>query len=184
MTESLPIAVIVYTGHAASDPVVAEFARRLQQRGLKVRGLRQEDGPAAPGRAPATTLIDLANGERHRISLDLGPGAASCKVDTSAVAAVSRVLRDALSDDPDLVIVSRFGTLEAEGRGFSAEMLALMEAGVPLLTVTAQKHLEAWRRFTGGAAAELPVEIGAIEAWFAGLPPRARAAAPRHGAAS
>ena len=184
MTQPWPIAAIVYTGHAASDPVVAEFARRLQERGLRIRGLRQEDGAAAPGRAPATTLIDLANGERHRISLDLGPGAASCKVDTTAVAAVSRVLRDALSDDPDLVIVSRFGTLEAEGRGFSAEMLALMEAGVPLLTVTAQKHLEAWRRFTGGAAAELPVEIGAIEAWFAGLPPRARAAAPRHGAAS
>lgn len=184
MTQTLPIAVIVYTGHAASDPVIAEFVRRLQQRGLRVRGLRQEDGPATPGRAPATTLIDLANGERHCISLDLGPGAASCKVDTAAVAAVSRVLREALRDDPDLVIVSRFGTLEAEGGGFSAEMLALMEAGVPLLTVTAQKHLEAWRRFTGGAGAELPVEIGAIESWFACLPPRTRAGAPRHGAAS
>jgi len=184
MTQTLPIAVIVYTGHAASDPVVAEFVRRLQQRGLSVRGLRQEDGPAVPGRPPATTLIDLASGERHRISLDLGPGAASCKVDTAAVAAVSRVLREALRDDPDLVIVSRFGTLEAEGGGFSAEMLALMEAGVPLLTVTAQKHLEAWRRFTGGAAAELPVELGAIESWFAHLPPRNRTSPPRRGAAS
>jgi len=184
MTESLPIAAIVYTGHAASDPVVAEFAGRLQQRGLKVRGLRQEDGPAVPGRAPATTLIDLANGDRHRISLDLGPGSTSCKVDTTAVAAVSRILREALRDDPDLVIVSRFGTLEAEGRGFAAEMLALMEAGVPLLTITATKHLEAWRRFTGGSAAELPVEIGAIEAWFAGLPRRTHEGASRHEAVS
>lgn len=177
MTQTLPIATIVYTGHAASDPVMAEFARRLQQRGLRVRGLRQEDGPAEPGRAPRTTLIDLANGERHCISLDLGPGSTSCKVDTAAVAACSRVLREAIKDDPDLVIVSRFGTLEAEGRGFAAEMLAVMEAGVPLLTVVAEKHLEAWRRFTGGAAVELPVEIGAIEAWFAGLAPRRQEAA-------
>ncbi len=48
-------------------------------------------------------------------------------------------------------------------------MLALMSENRPLLTVVNDDYLRDWRWFTGGAAAELPPSLPALEAWFAGV---------------
>ncbi|MCC6170458.1 MAG: DUF2478 domain-containing protein [Gammaproteobacteria bacterium] len=169
MTQVLPIAAVVYAGHGAVDGVVAEFARGLQRRGRQVRGLLQNDSPAGAGSMCGTVLVDLHSSERYRISQDLGSGSVSCRVDPGGLAIASIVLRRALAEDTDLVVVNRFGVLEATGGGFAAEMLALMEAERPLLAAVAEKHREHWLHFTGGAGVELPVEIQALESWFAGL---------------
>jgi hypothetical protein len=62
-------------------------------------------------------------------------------------------------------VCNRFGSLEAENGGFVAELLALMERGIPVLTVVAPRHLEAWQRFVG-VAPLLPPEPQAWGAWF------------------
>ncbi len=59
--------------------------------------------------------------------------------------------------------------MEAAGDGLAAEMLALMSGDIPVLTVVQQKHLAAWRHFTGGLAAELPAERPALDGWFRAL---------------
>lgn len=165
----LPIAAIVYTSHGAADPVLAEFARGLRARGRAVRGLLQEDSREPDG-TRRMTLVDLESGARFDISQKLGAGSSSSCVDPGGLAAASGVLRRALADGADLVIVSRFGEVEALGGGFAAEMLDLMGEGIPLLTAVGAKHAESWRKFTGGAAAELPADLEAVEKWFAQLP--------------
>lgn len=169
MTQALPIAAIVYTARGAADGPMRELARKLGERGLRVRGLVQQESHDGPGGARRMLLTDLESGERFDISQKLGAGAGSSCVDPGVLAGASAALRRALTEGADLVIVSRFGELEAAGGGFAAEMLELMGEGVPLLTAVSTRFLESWRRFTGGAGAELAPDVAALEAWFAGL---------------
>ncbi|MBS0613731.1 MAG: DUF2478 domain-containing protein [Proteobacteria bacterium] len=152
----------------ADGPMTA-LARKLRERGLRVRGLVQGQTHDGASGVRHLMLTDLESGERFDISQKLGSGAGSNCVDPGVLAATSGVLRRALADGTDLVIVSRFGELEAAGGGFAAEMLELMGEGVPLLTAVSIRFLEAWRRFTDSAGAELSPELEALEAWFAGL---------------
>ena len=48
------------------------------------------------------------------------------------------------------------------------ELLALMLAGIPLLTAVKLPYLDAWREFTGGMAVELPATSEALQQWWDG----------------
>ena len=168
-TRALPIAAIVYAVRGAADGPMADFACSLHERGRKVCGLIQEQTRDGPGGARRMMLTDLESGERFDISQKLGAGSGPGCVDPGVLAAASAALRRALAPDTDLVMVSRFGELEAAGGGFAAEMLELMGEGVPLLTAVGDKYLESWRCFTDGAGAELPANLESLEAWFESL---------------
>lgn len=169
MTQTLPIAAIVYSTRGAADAPMSALARKLRERGVRVRGLVQQESRDGPGGARRMMLTDLESGERFDISQKLGKATAPGCVDPGVLAGASAALRRALTEGADLVVVSRFGELEAAGGGFAAEMLELMGEGVPVLTAVSTRFLESWRRFTGGAGAELAPELAALEAWFAQL---------------
>ncbi len=163
---ALRVAAIVHDGSVDVDALLAAVVRAQRDGGRKVRGLLMTypDSDAAACAAPMV-LVDIVSGEPYRVSQALGSGSKACRADTQGFARASEVLRAALSERPDLVIVNRFGSLEAEGRGFTAELLELMAAGVPLLTAVASRHLDAWQRFTGGATL-LPASADAVQAWL------------------
>lgn len=155
-------------GSADVDALLAAVAHAQRQAGCRVRGLlmTHPDGPECAG---AMVLVDIETRDRYLVSQRLGAGSTSCRVDPQGFARASRVLRDALGQSPDLVISNRFGSLEAEGGGFHAELLELMAHGVPVLTVVAPPYLDAWQRFSGGAAV-LPAQAVAVSRWLAQLP--------------
>ncbi|MGB3881552.1 MAG: DUF2478 domain-containing protein [Diaphorobacter nitroreducens] len=150
----------------AADALLADFCRGLQGLGWRVGGLAQRRLPAEGGGKPRMQLVDLRTGQVFSISQDLGPLSRACSLDPGGVARASGVLRQALADRVQLVVTNRFGELESTGGGFAAEMAALADAGIPVLTVVAHRHLEAWRRFTGGMGYELPTRLSALQAWF------------------
>lgn len=162
---AVTIAAIVHNHKAAADAPLLEFVQRLQSQGLTVRGLV----PGPPGTLDdrgARTLLDLEQGTLYPIDHDPGKDPNACCLDPGALLVAGVVLRRVMESGADLVIVNRFGVLEAEGGGFSAEMLELMAKGYPLLTVVAPAHLDAWRKFTGGLATELSPDIDAMANWF------------------
>lgn len=163
------VAAIVNKAHGAADSVLAEFARHLSERGWRVRGVVQDNTVNDHRGTRQMALVDLHDGTRFVISQDLGPGSVSCSVDPAGIAAASIVLRRSLAEGADLVIANRFGEREAGGSGFATEMLALMSADIPLLTVVGERYLEDWRRFTGNTAKELAPQREALETWFADL---------------
>lgn len=165
---SPPMAAIVHGDTDGIDALLVRFIAELRQDGCCVRGLVQP--PRAPEQKKQMVLIDLDDENvRYDISQPLGEGACGCCLDPAGVAAASSVLRRALANGADLVVVNRFGTLEASGDGLAAEMLALMVDAIPLITVVNQRYLDAWRDFTGGVGAELPPRMEALRAWFTGL---------------
>jgi hypothetical protein len=111
-------------------------------------------------------LVDLHSRDEYLVSQPLGSGSTACRADVQGFASASQVLREALQAGPDLVISNRFGGLEAEGGGFAAELLQLMAQGVPVLTVVASRHLQAWQQFTGTGDV-LPADAAAVALWLA-----------------
>lgn len=163
---NLPLAAIVHDEPGIANRLLCDFAASTRARGWRVRGVVQD--PQVSQRPVChhhMELVDVELGERYVISQDLGSGSAACCLNPAGVTAASVVLRRALGENPDLVIANRFGVLEAEGSGFVAEIAAIAEAGIPLITAVARRHLQAWETFTGGWALSLPPQAEALEAW-------------------
>lgn len=182
--QSLPkIGVIVRPPDAGGTDSMEGFARILQGQGYLVRGLVQRNSPAPDACACTMTLVDLLNGQEFRISQDLGSGSVCCRIDTQAIADATSVLREAVEAETHLLIVNKFGKLEAQGRGMVDEMLAAAAKGIPLLTSVEAALLEHWRAFTGGIAEELGPGCGSLLRWWESVRPRgvARPAQQRRG---
>lgn len=165
---AMHIAALLHDGSTDMDALLADTVAQLRTRGLRVRGLLMEwpDGAAACG---AMVMRDIESGESYLVSQDLGPGATGCRADPAGFARAGGALRRALAETPppDLVVLNRFGSLEAEGQGMADELLALLAAEVPVLTVVSGKQAEAWERFSGGVP-RMPV--AALPDWLAALP--------------
>lgn len=168
-TAGLRAAAIEDDGTCDVDGLLAAIARQQQDAGRRVSGLVMvypEGDPAAPaGCARPMELVDLQTQQAYRVSQALGRDSTGCRADPQGFARASGVLRRALDEAPDLVISNRFGALEAEGGGFRAELLEILGRDLPLLTVVASRHLDAWQRFTGGTPV-LPAQAEAIAAWL------------------
>jgi len=162
-------AAVLHAGRNEGDEVLWRFCRHLQLAGWRVRGLLTSRGKDPQGRLPML-IRDVHAGDSFAISQSLGPGSQACSLDPGGLAQASTVLRRSLAESPDLVLVNRFGALEATGRGFAPEMLALMSEGIPLLTLVSPQYLADWQRFTGTQDAVLPCEHEALLAWAEALP--------------
>lgn len=160
------LAAIVQYNWGGADDLVAGFALSLIARGWCVRGLVQESIESTHG--CELVLVDLGQGEVFDISQHLGSGAMACCLDTGKLTEAGGVLRRIVEEGADLAVINRFSSLEAEGKGFAAELLAIAGQGIPLLTIVPQRHLTAWREFTGGMATELEPDIRLLERWFHG----------------
>lgn len=158
-------AAIDPAGRADIDALLFDFVARQRALGRCVLGLLMAPRDAAGGCRAQMWLTDVDNGDTYLVSQPLGAGSSGCAADPQGFARASRVLRDALQRQPDLVVCDRFGTLEAENGGFVDELGALLAAGVPVLTVVAAKHHGAWRRFIGEAP-WLPAEPEAWDRWL------------------
>lgn len=161
-------AAIRNDGSGDVDALLARVVAVESARGRRLRGLLMTFPDGRDSCQCAMELVDVATGDVYRVSQALGAGSDACRADTAGFARASDVLRRALAerDDLDLVICNRFGVLGSQGGGFVAELLELMAAGVPVLTVVSSRHLDAWERITGGATL-LAAEEGAIRAWIA-----------------
>jgi hypothetical protein len=152
MSACLPgAAAILDDGRSDIDTRLAAFAQQQYQSGVRVRGLCMQRRTAASGCKADRVLVDIATGDTYLVSQPLGQGSSACNSDPQGFARASQVLRDALSQAPDLVICNRFGGLESEGGGFAAELLDIMANGIPLLTVVSPARVSAWQRFSGQA---------------------------------
>lgn len=168
MAEAWPIAAIVHEERGQADVLIMQMVEQLRGAGHHVLGIVKEPASSNPGTCKEDMiLIDIERGDRYNISQDLGACSEGCTLDPSVVTEASVVLRRALAARPELIVVNRFGKLEMTGSGFHAEMIAIIEAGIPVITAVSTDHYAAWEEFTGGYATTLPPDAGAIAAWCA-----------------
>lgn len=162
---SLPLAALVHRDTQHDMELLLErVARTLQARGWCVGGLVHHESRYSNGKK-RMQLFDLRTDQTFELSQDLGGASEACNLNPMALGEASCVLRKALADRVDLVVINRFGAIEGAGSGFAQEFIALMEAGVPVLTAVAERHLDGWLRFTGGLHTALPPDEVVLTDW-------------------
>jgi hypothetical protein len=161
-----PIAVVQGAAGADIQHLLADFVLRWQGR-ARIVGLVEEPQEDVCGCAPGH-LRALTSGQRFPIFQDLGPGSKSCALDAVALVEACEQLRRDIAAGCDLVVISKFGKLEAERRsGLLPAFVDAMEAGVPVLTAVAPKFQQSWSEFAAPFFIAIPAERDAIDTWWA-----------------
>ena len=163
-------AAIVYDSGAKVDGLMSGFARELVEAGVDARGIVQLP-PDADGCGPGALmkLCDIATGEVLPLCQDLGPGAGSCCLDTSALASAAHRLSAAAGEPCEILFFSKFGKQEAAGGGMRAELACAISEGRIVLTAVKRSLLPAWGRFTGGQGTLLEPRLWVVRDWWADL---------------
>lgn len=157
------IAAIVGAESAIIQKLLAEAVLDWRRAGAKVCGL-VEEAHGLTGRSCSSGLLrNLETGNLFAMYLEEPPAHTSCHLDELGVvnACASVIDRVAVSD---LVVLSKFGKVEAVGSGLFEAFETAISLGKPLLTSVSPKHDYAWRRFAPDAVLIRP-DRASIEAW-------------------
>jgi nucleoside-triphosphatase THEP1 len=153
-------------GSQAARPILTAFANALAERGFSVAGVVQATQRDAQGRKVDMALVDVTTGQGRSFSQRLGQGSQSCTVDEQALCETAGALAQALHQGRDLVIFSKFGHLEVEGRGFRQEFAEALAAGIPVLCTVPPDVVGDWLAFTGGRGQVLAADPALLWRWW------------------
>jgi hypothetical protein len=159
------IAVVRGSSGADVQSVLQTFVERWRG-SARLAGLLAESHGLPDRACSAGFLRNIATGERFSIFEDLGPGSTECHLDgLGAVQAAASVERD-VAAGCDLVLLSKFGKLEAGGGGLFRAFKATLDAQIPLLTSVPLAFEEPWRKRIGRPFTVLSVDPDEIGAWW------------------
>ncbi len=134
----------------ADDPTIqalfADAASRWRAAGLNVVGLIAETHGLENRVCRAGYLRDVVSGKAYSIYVETPRAETSCHLDTDGVETACAELLKQIADC-DIVVLSKFGKLEAMGEGLAPAFKAAFAAGKPVLTTVSAKHRDAWRAF-------------------------------------
>jgi hypothetical protein len=148
--------------------LLAETARAWRARGLEVVGLVEEHSEGLRKACGGSILRDLSSGSKHRLYQDLGPQSTACCLDAAGVAEACQAVLDRIGS-ADLVILSKFGKLEAEGGGLMDAFVRAAEFEKPVLTSVAPAFGLSYLEFVGPLGGLYPAEQGAIDGWLTNI---------------
>lgn len=170
-----PTAAVSARSGIEADQAIDEVVHSLQQRGVRVVGLRQRVSNNGTSRC-GVELESISTGRLHRMTQSLGSGSISCNVDAEAMEQLALLLRDKLNDDVDLVVINRFGKRESEGAGFCSVIERAIELGIPVLTVVKEAWLDTWLDYGGEWVMTLPINSERILSWYGDVSGQSNAA--------
>jgi hypothetical protein len=164
-----PVMKKIAVVQGVSSSSVQDLFRSLVQRwqpAARIAGMIEEHHGLPDRKCSAGYLRSITNGVLYPIFQDLGPGAEACHLDgAGAITATAAVERD-IASGCDLVLLSKFGKLEAARQGLAQAFTASIDAGVPVLTSVSPAFEKAWSSFAAPLYVVLPADIGRIEAWW------------------
>ncbi len=150
-----PITAIVYGAGEEVDPLLCALAGRLAAGGVRIAGMVQH-APGPDGRRGCDMELHvLPGGERMIVSQDRGPGARGCRLDHGLLLDAIGLAEQALPG-ADLLILNRFGKVEADGGGGRDLIVAAVALGIPVVLAVPWRNIMAFRAFAG----ELAQEVG------------------------
>jgi len=160
----MPIAYVSLPGRGATDALIAAAVARLVPGGLRLAGTVQTDVPRPDRSLCDMELSVLPDGPVFRINQDRGEAARGCRLDGSALEEAVVVVAAALPG-AEVLIVNKFGKLEAQGRGYVPLIADAMARDLPVLIGVNGLNLPELLAFCGGLATALPADPAAIADW-------------------
>ncbi|PZQ18000.1 MAG: hypothetical protein DI565_04605 [Ancylobacter novellus] len=148
---------------------LAAFAKARAAEGLRVAGCVEEfsgsEGAGCAGRA----LRDVATGRRRLIGQELGSGSLACHLDAEGVTQACQDALEAIDRGCDLLILAKFGKLEAARSGLVDAFAAAVERHIPIVTSVAPQFADLWDVYSGGLATYAEPSRTVLESWWLGL---------------
>ena len=152
---------------SAMQTLLDEFAQRRASAGLRVAGVIEDSDCAHDGACKHFRVRDLLSGETISISQDLGRGSTACNLDPTALVRACGRIETAISEGADLVVLSKFGKLEASRSGLADAFRAAIEADIPVLTAVSPAAAEEWENFAAPLFQFVDASCEALEFWWA-----------------
>lgn len=158
------IGYLSLSGRGATDAAIVAVVDRLRLMGLALAGTVQTNLDRVKDHPCDMDLLALPQGPAFRISQELGTGARGCRLNSGLledlVMEVARHLTGA-----DVLIINKFGKLEAQGRGFVPLIAEALERGIPVIVGVNGLNLPAFLQFAEGEARDLGPNPQAIADW-------------------
>jgi nucleoside-triphosphatase THEP1 len=163
------IVAVIGSSNISKQDLLADFVQRRRRQGLRVAGIIEIAARTASGACGSLSVVDLATGERIAITQNLGSGSTACNLDPAGLAEACAAAQRAIEAGADLVVLSKFGKLEAGRGGLCGAFASAIDAELPIVTTVNPVMREDWTRFAGDLADDVVADAEALESWWNGL---------------
>ncbi|MEG3618800.1 DUF2478 domain-containing protein [Magnetovibrio sp. PR-2] len=168
-SEPVVVGVVYERGEPIRD-VMKGFVDSLQAQGLNVHGILQEqpgdiDVPAESCGVDAIDIntrdkVELVRPTQYELDNKI------CSLDLSRLAEAAQILRRAIAEGADIVVVEKFGKHEKDGGGISDDLMAVIAEPIPTVVSVPKNELKSWNAFTGGMDVQLTCDLQALQSWW------------------
>lgn len=159
------IAVIQGADSDSMQKLLAAAAEDWRAAGIRVAGVTAQAHGLPDRTCTAGILRNIRSGDHFSIHLGAPPPGTSCHLDAGGVDAACASVIDQIASS-DLVVLSKFGKLEAMRKGLFPAFAAAIAAGRPVVTTVSGKHRDAWEAFAPDAT-YLAASRPALSDWWA-----------------
>lgn len=164
MAGAAGICVVTGSESSAIQGFIAATAASLRAGGANVVGVIGEEHGLPDRTCGAGFLRDVASGARFSMYREVPEPGRTCHIDADGVeAACAAVLPQIAASD--LVVLNKFGKLEAAGQGLWPVLAEAVAADKPVLLAVSGRHADAFRAFAPDAAV-LPMDEAALGRWW------------------
>jgi len=164
----MTFAAAVYTPKTGNRETLHRFVESLKVEGINVAGILQKKLPMSEGDMSEVVAINIRTGKHLSLNRPTRESWENreCSLDTTVLVEATAILRRAITDGAELIVVEKFGDEEKKGGGLSDEIFNGIASGIPFLVAVPETNLDAWIERTGGAGAVLTFDESALWNWW------------------
>jgi hypothetical protein len=151
-----------FNGFLRESPTIAAVDGRRS--GRRPVGLIQV-GRSCQSQNPGLAVMVLPGADMVPLVADLPPCTAGCRLDARRLAGAAERVTGAIAGGSDLVIINRFGRVEAGGGGLADLITCAFNASIPVLVAVPEHRFAALVKLADGMNVRLPCPREALDRW-------------------
>jgi hypothetical protein len=159
-------AAVVYGVKDNPDRLLVDFTEDLRRLGVRTAGLVQLDSWMAQWGDREVRTVVLSSREVIPVAHERNLGETGCGLDCRKLASIAKMIEAAIQDGADLVVINRFGKLEATGKGLIELIQQAADADIPALIAVPEHRFAGWIKYSAGMSVRLPCRRAALDRWW------------------
>ena len=170
------VAAVVYGAGDDPDAVLASFIHDLRAQGFDAAGLLQRRSSRRPDTSGPAEFFLIPDADAHRACWE--PQSSQAGYCATQLQDLGARLGLALDRRPDLIVLNRFGWLEASGSGLLSLLAHAIERDVPVAIAVPEGLFSRWLTVAQGLAVRLQCDRASLDCWWDGIRGLSSAARP------
>jgi hypothetical protein len=159
-------AAVVYGVKDNPDRLLRDFTEDLRRSGVRTAGLVQLDSWTGQSDDREVRTVVLSSCEVVHVAHEQNLPAPGCGLDCRKLAGIAKMIEAAIQEGADLVVINRFGKLEATGKGLIEVIRQAADADIPVLIAVPEHRFPGWTKYSAGMSIRLPCRRAALDRWW------------------